>query len=295
MWRDPPGGGCKVPIYVVAMLLIATVLALTTVVSAEDASMGPVFVKEPPNRIDFSNGTGAVVECQARGNPQPDIIWVRSDGTAVGDVPGLRQVLPNGNLVFPPFRAEDYRQEVHAQVYSCLARSPAGSVHSRDVNVRAVVGQRYAVNVMDEHVLRGNAAIIKCHIPSFVAEFVEVDSWIEDETTDIYPSADYDGKYLVLPSGELHIRDVGPEDGYKTYQCRTKHRLTGETRLSATKGRLVITEPVTSTKPKFPMTENSRTYTTYTVQREQPLTLPCPAQAFPVPNYRYIKHKRLFE
>lgn len=50
-----------------------------------------------------------------------------------------------------------------------------------------------------------------------------------------------DGKYLVLPSGELHIRDVGPEDGYKSYQCRTKHRLTGEARLSATKGRLVIT------------------------------------------------------
>lgn len=50
-----------------------------------------------------------------------------------------------------------------------------------------------------------------------------------------------DGKYLVLPSGELHIKEVGPEDGYKSYQCRTKHRLTGETRLSATKGRLVIT------------------------------------------------------
>lgn len=56
-----------------------------------------------------------------------------------------------------------------------------------------------------------------------------------------FVSWDTDGKYLVLPSGELHIRDVGPEDGYKTYQCRTKHRLTGETRLSATKGRLVIT------------------------------------------------------
>lgn len=55
----------------------------------------------------------------------------------------------------------------------------------------AVVGQRYAVNVMDEHVLRGNAAIIKCHIPSFVAEFVEVDSWVEDETTVIYPKSDY--------------------------------------------------------------------------------------------------------
>ncbi|EFN84710.1 Down syndrome cell adhesion molecule [Harpegnathos saltator] len=105
--------------------------------------MGPVFVKEPPNRVDFSNGTGAVVECQARGNPQPDIIWVRADGTAVGDVPGLRQVLPNGNLVFPPFRAENYRQEVHAQVYSCLARSPAGSVYSRDVNLWIIVARLF--------------------------------------------------------------------------------------------------------------------------------------------------------
>ncbi|XP_026295707.1 Down syndrome cell adhesion molecule isoform X27 [Apis mellifera] len=285
MWLDPPGGGCNIPTYLTTMLLLA-VLALTNVACAEDESMGPVFVKEPPNRVDFSNGTGAVVECQARGNPQPDIIWVRADGSAVGDVPGLRQVLPNGNLVFPPFRAEDYRQEVHAQVYSCLARSPAGSVHSRDVNVRAVVTQYYEAEVVSEYVIRGNAAILKCTIPSFVAEFVSVDSWVGSDGSTFKPTNDYDGKYLVLPSGELHIRDVGPEDGYKTYQCRTKHRLTGETRLSATKGRLVITEPVAATKPKFPMTENSRTYT---VHLGQPLTLLCPAQAFPVPAFRWYK------
>ena len=46
---------------------------------------------------------------------------------------------------------------------------------------------------------------------------------------------------MVLPSGELQIRNVSPEDGFKTYKCRTKHRLTGETKLSATAGRLVIT------------------------------------------------------
>lgn len=105
--------------------------------TAEDNTVGPVFVREPNNRVDFSNTTGAVVECSASGNPTPEIIWVRSDGTAVGDVPGLRQVLANGNLVFPPFRAEDYRQEVHAQVYSCLAKNSVGTINSRDVNVRA--------------------------------------------------------------------------------------------------------------------------------------------------------------
>lgn len=110
----------------------------STVGNKPDSELkGPVFVKEPTNRIDFSNSTGAEVECLASGNPLPEIIWVRSDGTAVGDVPGLRQVSSDGKLVFPPFRAEDYRQEVHAQVYACLARNQFGSIISRDVNVRA--------------------------------------------------------------------------------------------------------------------------------------------------------------
>nr|XP_034174433.1 Down syndrome cell adhesion molecule-like protein Dscam2 isoform X50 [Osmia lignaria] len=284
MWRDPPGGGCNIPTYITMMLLLA-VLALTNVACAEDESMGPVFVKEPPNRVDFSNGTGAVVECQARGNPQPDIIWVRADGSAVGDVPGLRQVLPNGNLVFPPFRAEDYRQEVHAQVYSCLARSPAGSVHSRDVNVRAVVSQFFVTEAENEYVIRANSAIMKCKIPSFVSEFVHVDQWVADDGTVYTTGDDYDGKYLVLPSGELHIRDVGPEDGYKTYQCRTKHRLTGETRLSATKGRLVITEPVGSKAPSILGEKGSlmerRTGTH--------IVILCQGQAYPVPMFRWYK------
>lgn len=121
-----------------AMYLVAVFVSLLVLGTlAEDETAGPVFLREPPNRVDFSNTTGAVVECSARGNPPPDIIWVRSDGTAVGDVPGLRQVLANGNLVFPPFRAEDYRQEVHAQVYACLAKNSEGTIHSRDVNVRA--------------------------------------------------------------------------------------------------------------------------------------------------------------
>ncbi|XP_034653900.1 Down syndrome cell adhesion molecule-like protein Dscam2 isoform X15 [Drosophila subobscura] len=251
---------------------------------------GPVFLKEPTNRIDFSNSTGAEIECKASGNPMPEIIWIRSDGTAVGDVPGLRQISSDGKLVFPPFRAEDYRQEVHAQVYACLARNQFGSIISRDVHVRAVVQQFYESEVNNEYVIRGNAAVLKCSIPSFVADFVQVVSW-QDEEGKLYGTLGEqqgaaDGKYLVLPSGELHIREVGPEDGYKSYQCRTKHRLTGETRLSATKGRLVITEPVGSVGPRLTSGDDSRTVR---VGREASVTLMCPAQAYPVPLYRWYK------
>ncbi|XP_037715232.1 Down syndrome cell adhesion molecule-like protein Dscam2 isoform X21 [Drosophila subpulchrella] len=255
---------------------------------------GPVFLKEPTNRIDFSNSTGAEIECKASGNPMPEIIWIRSDGTAVGDVPGLRQISSDGKLVFPPFRAEDYRQEVHAQVYACLARNQFGSIISRDVHVRAVVHQFYQTRVIDEFVLRGNSATLKCLVPSFVADFIDVEGWIDEEGVEIRRPLPDDsignhGKYLVLPSGELHIREVGPEDGYKSYQCRTKHRLTGETRLSATKGRLVITEPVGSVSPQLNGNGNQEHITLTRVPKMGSVTLMCPAQAYPVPFFRWYK------
>lgn len=44
-----------------------------------------------------------------------------------------------------------------------------------------MVNQLYTVNVMDESVLRGNTAILKCHIPSFVADYVFVSGWTSDD------------------------------------------------------------------------------------------------------------------
>lgn len=41
-----------------------------------------------------------------------------------------------------------------------------------------MVSQSYTVNLWEENVLRGNAAILKCQISSFVSEYVSVSSWI---------------------------------------------------------------------------------------------------------------------
>ncbi|XP_050520769.1 cell adhesion molecule Dscam2 isoform X20 [Daktulosphaira vitifoliae] len=281
-------GSCK---YFILLALAFT--SSSKVLAEDDTTMGPMFIKEPENRVDFSNTTGATVECTARGSPRPEIIWIRADGTAVGDVPGLRQVKGDGNLVFPPFRAEDYRQDVHAQVYICMAKNRVGVIHSRDVNVRAVIEEPYRSEVNNEYVIRGNSVVLKCSIPPFIADFVSVVSW-QDDNNNVYENSfingvtlnltNHDGKYLVLPSGELHIRDVTHEDGTKSYQCRTKHRLTGETRLSATKGRLVITEPVSATAPNFPMMAES-----FKFRFLSNLNMLCPAQGYPVPSHRWYK------
>lgn len=46
-----------------------------------------------------------------------------------------------------------------------------------------------------EYVMRGNAAIIKCLIPSFVADFVHVVAWINEDGDEIINNGNFiDGK-----------------------------------------------------------------------------------------------------
>jgi len=42
-----------------------------------------------------------------------------------------------------------------------------------------------------EYVIKGNAAVLKCSIPSFVADFVRVESWIDEEGTELRHSENY--------------------------------------------------------------------------------------------------------
>ncbi|GIY54198.1 uncharacterized protein CDAR_618161 [Caerostris darwini] len=40
--------------------------------------------------------------------------------------------------------------------------------------------QRYAVEMHDEFVLKGNTAVLKCHVPGFVKDYVIVEAWIKE-------------------------------------------------------------------------------------------------------------------
>lgn len=98
---------------------------------------GPVFIQEPPHRVEFSNSSGGRVDCSAHGSPQPELGWSLGDGTPVVHIPDLRLVHPNGSLVFPPFPAEHYSHDIHTALYRCKARNQMGQIVSRDVHVRA--------------------------------------------------------------------------------------------------------------------------------------------------------------
>ncbi|KAH6935266.1 hypothetical protein HPB50_004835 [Hyalomma asiaticum] len=99
---------------------------------------GPRFQEEPPVLVEFTNAKEAAVPCQAVGRPIPTVRWIKlPDGVAAAEVPGLRYMRPDGSLVFPKFAPKDFRQDVHATLYRCVATNSVGSIASRDVKVRA--------------------------------------------------------------------------------------------------------------------------------------------------------------
>lgn len=54
-----------------------------------------------------------------------------------------------------------------------------------------VANQFYEAEVLSEYIIKGNAAIIKCNIPSFVTDFVRVEAWISSEGDEFTLETEY--------------------------------------------------------------------------------------------------------
>ena len=63
------------------------------------------------------------------------------------------------------------------------------------VSCPPVVLQSYESEVGNEYVIRGNSALIKCGIPSYVADLVGVDAWLDDHGQSyLRPTHSFEGK-----------------------------------------------------------------------------------------------------
>ncbi|XP_076663885.1 Down syndrome cell adhesion molecule 2 isoform X11 [Andrena cerasifolii] len=248
---------------------------------------GPSFVMEPPSRVEFSNSSGAWLDCTATGSPPPNIDWSTADGHPVNDVPGVRRVLRNGTLVLLPFPAAAFRQDVHSAAYRCVASNSVGRVLSRDVQVRAVVAQAYKVDVeVIGGASRGCTAVLRCVVPSFVKDLVRVVSWLQEPSFYIYPSLQGDGKFHLLPTGELLVHSLEFSDQIHGYRCRTMHRLTRQVVVSSVANVRIAGRSGLDHRGAMPpvILENSGVVH---VAQDESTSLVCVAQACPTPEYRW--------
>ncbi|XP_043500521.1 Down syndrome cell adhesion molecule-like protein Dscam2 isoform X5 [Polistes fuscatus] len=262
------------------------ILLLVTGCNASYEMQGPSFVSEPPSRVEFTNVNGGRVDCTVRGNPAPTVDWLAADGGSITNIPGIRHVLGNGTIHFPGFEAEAFRQDVHWAIYKCLAANSVGAVVSRDVTVRAVVSQPYDPEVQSPGSFPGNNVLMRCSVPSFVRDHVTVTSWFQEPNFNIYPTPMSDGKYHMLPSGELMIINITRTDAQMTYRCRTHHRLTQETVVSSSAGRPQLTELRGSVPP---IINEKLVYKS--ARLKETIVIPCVAYANPTPTNRWYYNR----
>ncbi|XP_025163016.1 Down syndrome cell adhesion molecule-like protein Dscam2 isoform X2 [Harpegnathos saltator] len=267
-------------------LVLVLVLVLVCGSNASYETQGPSFVTEPPSRVEFTNVNGGRVDCTVRGNPLPTVDWLAADGGSISNIPGIRHVLGNGTIHFPGFEAEAFRQDVHWAIYKCSAVNSVGAVVSRDVTVRAVVNQRYDPEVQSPSGFLGNNVLVRCNVPSFVRDHVTVTSWLQEPAFNIYPSTMGDGKYHMLPTGELMIINITRSDAQMTYRCRTHHRLTQETVVSSNVGRLQLTE-IRGSMP--PIINEKLVY--MSARLKDTVVIPCVAYANPTPSNRWYYNR----
>lgn len=64
-------------------------------------------------------------------------------------------------------------------------------------SILLVVAQNYEIDVIKEFAIKGNSAVMKCQVPSYVSDFVHVISWITEDSEYILGS-DYGRKISVL-------------------------------------------------------------------------------------------------
>lgn len=50
-----------------------------------------------------------------------------------------------------------------------------------------MVSQPFEAEADNEYVIRGNAALMKCEVPSFVSDFVYVEKWMDSDGGNYYP------------------------------------------------------------------------------------------------------------
>lgn len=238
---------------------------------------GPYFTLEPPTLVEFTNSTGAEIRCQSDGSPKPSTRWETVSGTRVSQ---------DGTLTIRPFAAEAYKQDLHATFYRCVATNIVGSISSRLVHVLGVLDERIQAQAQDDVVVRGSSAVLRCRVRRSQAPYSAFDAWLRDDGYSITRPTYKEERYSVLHSGELIVHRTNMADTERTYRCRIRNTVSGDTVLSSNTGRAIVIDVGEAVPPKIKLVRGTARAT---VGRS--VDLPCVVTAFPPANVTWYRRQ----
>ncbi|KAF1384356.1 hypothetical protein PFLUV_G00117470 [Perca fluviatilis] len=209
------------------------------------------------------DGEAIILECPARGKPNPEFTWVLPNGTML--TPGITlqrftHHLGNGNLQISQPVASD------KGVYRCLAKNVAGQAE-----------KRYALEAGRKPLIRGSTGGMKITYGLNLNLPCTVDGWPQASITWTLPNGlvldkpQTIGRIFFFANGTLQLRQVATFDK-GTYICKASNSF-GSSTLSYPVAVMVFPPRITNT-----LTSITR------VNRGSPVKLNCVATGIPKPD-----------
>ncbi|XP_054891934.1 protein sidekick-2 isoform X1 [Poeciliopsis prolifica] len=168
----------------------------------------PVFIKEPPSHITAEMEKVVDIPCQARGTPQPDIVWYK-DAVPISPVKIPRyKVLVGGSLQINGLLPDD------TGMFQCFARNLAGEIQTNTYLAVTSIAPNITAGPSDSAVIDGMSVILHCETSGAPRPAI---TWQKGERVLASGSVQLP-RFTLLESGSLlispsHLSDAG------TYTC----------------------------------------------------------------------------
>ncbi|KAK9535167.1 hypothetical protein VZT92_007565 [Zoarces viviparus] len=168
----------------------------------------PLFVKEPPTHISAEMEKVVDIPCQARGTPQPDIVWYK-DAVPISPVKIPRyRVLGGGSLQINGLLPDD------TGMFQCFARNLAGEIQTNTYLAVTSIAPNITAGPSDSAVIDSMSVILHCETSGAPRPAI---TWQKGERVLASGSVQLP-RFTLLESGSLlispsHLSDAG------TYTC----------------------------------------------------------------------------
>uniref|UniRef100_A0A3B4EBP9 Sidekick cell adhesion molecule 2a n=1 Tax=Pygocentrus nattereri TaxID=42514 RepID=A0A3B4EBP9_PYGNA len=168
----------------------------------------PQFVKEPERHITAEMEKVVDIPCQARGVPQPDIVWYK-DAVPISPVKTPRyRVLVGGSLQINGLLPDD------TGMFQCFARNLAGEIQTNTYLAVTSIAPNITAGPTDSAVIDGMSVILHCETSGAPRPAI---TWQKGERVLASGSVQLP-RFTLLESGSLlvspsHLSDAG------TYTC----------------------------------------------------------------------------
>ena len=77
--------------------------------------------------------------------------------------------------------------------------------------ISLVVNQNYMTEATNEYVIMGNSALMRCVIPSFVSDFISLQSWQDEKGNIMVADNNNYGRQQIRPNSMIRIIINGKE------------------------------------------------------------------------------------